>query len=138
MSDVSEASPGNPPQEKSKQKCRPPVSGTELDLRANRKNAQTALRKSQQQERIYVTKKQASFAKSEAHKAKMHFRLSQKNFKIAVVCTMSAVRNYPAIIREKMDVKRQKKMERNVVKAENTRKTLEEIAGKRSRAQSTA
>ncbi|RKF56604.1 hypothetical protein OnM2_080037 [Erysiphe neolycopersici] len=130
MSEEIPAVPSPPPIPPAKKgfSARPDTSGTQLNLRANREKASSAFKISREQERIYITKRQAGFGKQEAVKAKEHLQTAQKNLYAGVTCTWHAAANLPAIIKEKrVDQKQQKKIKR-MEREEEAKKNLEKIA----------
>ncbi|RKF82762.1 hypothetical protein GcM3_021011 [Golovinomyces cichoracearum] len=110
---------------------RPKTSATEVHLRTNRQKALTALKLSREQERLYVTRKQAGFGKQEAEKAKIHLQSAQKNFCAGLTCTWHAATNLPAILKEKRDSQRQQRIKKKKEREEEVLKNLEELTARK-------
>ncbi len=74
-----DASPPPPPppakENKDTSPKRPGTSGTELNLRANRQKASTALQRAQRAEQAYRAHRQATLARQDAAAAREHFKM---------------------------------------------------------------
>ncbi|KAI6249875.1 hypothetical protein HI914_01398 [Erysiphe necator] len=121
--------PVPPPIPSQKKSCsaRPATSGTQLNLRANREKASCAFKISREQERIYITKRQAGFGKQEAQKAKEHLQSAQKNLYAGVTCTWHAAANLPAILKEKRVDQKQQRILKQKEREEEAKRELERI-----------
>ncbi|KAI1008156.1 hypothetical protein K3495_g51 [Podosphaera aphanis] len=94
------------------------ATATELNLKANRKMASTALEKSRQQERIYVTQKKADFGRQEAKKAKIHFSNAQRNLLQGLACSGQGLACLPAMLQQKFDGWQQQRMVKQAAAAQ--------------------
>ncbi|POS86868.1 hypothetical protein EPUL_000669 [Erysiphe pulchra] len=106
--------PNSPPIPLPKKGCspRPETSGTQLNLRTNREMASSAFKLSREQERIYITKRQAGFGKQEAIKAKEHLHTAQKK----------------SLCGRHVEDQKQQKIMKRMEREEEAKKHLEKIA----------
>lgn len=99
-------------------KDHPMTTGTGQYQRTIRKQASSAFEVSHNLEKIYVTRKGARLGKSEARKAKEHFQISRKSFFAGITCLMRVIANLPAIIEEKREYKRHRRLGKRSHEAE--------------------